>query len=109
MSSETREVALPPFPQHVKLRAAKPSDVSRMSIVVTAAFFYSPIFQWSRPHHKQHPEDTLLAYKTLIQKQMQAQESVVLVVEDSYQPNERSGQFGHNSGQKNNNAMPKKF
>lgn len=80
--------SFPPRPELGKLRLAEPSDILRIGIVTAAAFRYTPLFQWERPHHEQFPEDTLLSYRTPFKDAMQNDNCIVLVAEDLYNPNE---------------------
>jgi hypothetical protein len=57
------------------LRIATPADVLRIGIVAAAGFRYSPVFRWERPHHEQHPGDTLLSYRTQFQMLSEAMNS----------------------------------
>jgi hypothetical protein len=68
------------------LRIATPADVLRIGIVAAAGFRYSPVFRWERPHHEQHPGDTLLSYRTQFRDAIRSDEFVVLVQEDTYNP-----------------------
>jgi hypothetical protein len=62
--------------------------VLRIGIVATAAFKYSPLFRWERPHHEKYPGDTLLSYRTQFQNAIQSDEFIVLVQEDTHDPRE---------------------
>jgi hypothetical protein len=68
------------------LRVASPADVLRIGIVATAAFKYSPLFRWERPHHEKYPGDTLLSYRTQFQNAIQSDDFIVLVQEDVHDP-----------------------
>ncbi|KAK4203006.1 hypothetical protein QBC40DRAFT_319106 [Triangularia verruculosa] len=70
------------------LRIASPEDASRISVVATAAFRYSPLFAWERPNHEQYPEDTIASYHTQFLHQIQSDDHVVLVQEDAYMQDE---------------------
>lgn len=80
--------SFPPGPDPVGFRLASPADVMRIGIVATAAFRYSPLFQWERPYHKKYPEDTLLSYRTQFKNAVQNDEFIVLVIEDEYKIDE---------------------
>jgi hypothetical protein len=70
------------------LRLATITDVHRLSRIATASLFYSPAFAWERKYHHQYPEDTIKSYMKLVADFIQDPESILLVVEDSYQPDE---------------------
>ncbi|KAK4171312.1 hypothetical protein QBC36DRAFT_340206 [Triangularia setosa] len=76
------------FPPLGTLRIASPADALRISIVATAAFRYSPLFDWERPDHAKYPEDTLESYHTQFLNAIQSDDHIVLVQEDAYLGNE---------------------
>ncbi len=76
------------FPPLGPLRVARPTDVLRIGIVATAGFKYSPLFAWERPHHKDFPHDTLLSYRSQFLFAIKSDDSIVLVHEDDYLPDE---------------------
>ncbi|KAK0735346.1 hypothetical protein B0T21DRAFT_333454 [Apiosordaria backusii] len=76
------------FPPLGALRIAVSDDVPRISVVATAAFRYSPLFDWERPDHEKYPEDTLSSYQTQFLNAIQSDDSIVLVQEDAYIRNE---------------------
>jgi len=80
----------PPTPPLGELRLATISDVPRIAVVATSSFFYSPLSAWERRYHAQYPEDTLKDYARTFADFIRNPETIVLVAEDSYQPNEHS-------------------
>lgn len=78
----------PTIPELGALRPARGSDIPRLGIVATAGFWYSPVFQWERPHHAQYPEDTLSSYQKLIAAYLQDPKYITLVAEDEFNPDE---------------------
>ncbi|KAJ5096887.1 hypothetical protein N7456_007608 [Penicillium angulare] len=80
--------SFPDLPLLKTLRLAKPSDILRIGIVATASFRYSPVFRWERPYHEKFPQATLLAYRKEFTNALKNEQSVVLVVDDSFIPNE---------------------
>lgn len=72
------------FPPLGHLRIASPDDVPRISVVATAAFRYSPLFEWERPNHAKYPEDTLESYRAQFLDAIQSDDHIVLVREDAY-------------------------
>ncbi|KAK4645775.1 hypothetical protein QC761_204540 [Podospora bellae-mahoneyi] len=72
------------FPPLGHLRIASPDDVPRISVVATAAFRYSPLFEWERPNHSKYPEDTLESYRAQFLDAIQSDDHIVLVREDAY-------------------------
>ncbi|KAK0639620.1 hypothetical protein B0T16DRAFT_337401 [Cercophora newfieldiana] len=77
-----------PFPPLGTLRIARPTDVLRIGIVDAAGFRYSPLFKWERPHHQDFPGGTLLSYHAQFLDTIKSDDSVVLIQEDAYIPNE---------------------
>jgi hypothetical protein len=73
-----------------KLRLATITDVPRLASIATASLFYSPAFAWERKYHHQYPEDTIKSYLKLVADFIRDPESILLVVEDSYQPEENT-------------------
>jgi hypothetical protein len=45
----------PQGPPLGSLRLANISDVPRIAVVATAGFYYSPVFEWERPSHRDYP------------------------------------------------------
>ena len=88
MAKKSAMKSFSPIPEPGNLRLGVPSDILRIGIIATAAFRYSPLFQWERPHHEEFPEDTLLSYRSQFQAVMQSDESIILVAEDLYKPDE---------------------
>lgn len=80
----------PPWLDLVGLRLVSPADVMRIGIVATAAFHYSPLFQWERPYHQKYSKDTLLSYRTQFNDMIQIGEFIVLVIEDEYKIDENN-------------------
>ena len=80
----------PPAPAFSNVRLATSSDVPRLGIVATAGFYYSPQFAWERAHHADYPHDTFLSYEKVFAEAIQRPKSIVIVVEDSYDPDESS-------------------
>ncbi|KAK4170969.1 hypothetical protein QBC36DRAFT_340882 [Triangularia setosa] len=78
------------FPPLGTLRIASPDDAPRISIVATAAFRYSPLFDWERPDHAKYPKDTLESYRTQFLNAIQSDDHIVLVQEDAYLGNENN-------------------
>ncbi|KAE9366620.1 hypothetical protein N431DRAFT_417442 [Stipitochalara longipes BDJ] len=72
------------------LRLATIRDVPRLSQVATAGFFYSPAFTWERRYHHQYPEDTRKAYEKILSDSIRDPKVILVVVEDSYQPDENT-------------------
>jgi len=72
------------------LRLATIRDISRLSAVATAGFFYSPAFTWERRHHAQYPEDTAKSYAKRLADIIRDPERILVVAEDSYQPDENT-------------------
>jgi len=72
------------------LRLATIRDIPRISAVATAGFFYSPAFTWERRYHAQYPEDTVKSYAKRLADIIRDPERILLVVEDSYQPDENT-------------------
>ncbi|KAK4658187.1 hypothetical protein QC762_204540 [Podospora pseudocomata] len=72
------------FPPLGHLRIASPDDVPRISVVATAAFRYSPLFEWERPNHAKYPEDTIESYRAQFLDAIQSDDHIVLVREDAY-------------------------
>ncbi|KAK0659159.1 hypothetical protein QBC41DRAFT_384663 [Cercophora samala] len=78
------------FPPLGTLRIASPDDAPRISVVATAAFRYSPLFEWERPDHEKYPEDTLSSYRAQFLNAIQSDDHIVLVQEDEYLQDESS-------------------
>lgn len=72
------------------IRLATVRDVPRIAIVATAGFFYSSTFPWEKRYHHQYPEDTPKSYAKRIAELIRDPKGILLVVEDSYQPDENS-------------------
>lgn len=72
------------------LRLATIIDVPRVSSIATASLFYSPAFAWERKYHHQYPEDTIKSYLKVVADFIRDPESILLVVEDSYQSDENT-------------------
>jgi len=72
------------------LRLATIRDVPRLGQVATAGLFYSPAFTWERKYHDKYPGDTLKAYEKWLAMAIRDPECIVLVAEDSYQPDENT-------------------
>ena len=70
------------------LRLASPRDILRIGVVAASGFRYSPVFDWERPHHEKHPEDTLLSYRQAFASVIKSPEYAVLVALDKYEPDE---------------------
>lgn len=70
------------------LRVARPSDLLRIGVVATAGFWFSPLFRWERPYHKDYPADTILSYRTQFQNTVESNDFIVLVAEDEHQLDE---------------------
>jgi hypothetical protein len=50
------------LPQLENVRLATAEDISRIALVASASFFWSPTFQFQRPFHAEYPEDTFSSY-----------------------------------------------
>jgi len=70
------------------LRLATIRDVPRLGQVATAGLFYSPAFAWERKHHAKYPEDAVKSYEKWLAIAIRDPESILLVAEDSYEPDE---------------------
>jgi hypothetical protein len=53
----------PPTRPFGTLLLASINGIPRIAVVVTAGFFYSPVFSWERRFHKHYPEDTINGHK----------------------------------------------
>ncbi|KAF2808901.1 uncharacterized protein BDZ99DRAFT_463759 [Mytilinidion resinicola] len=78
----------PQVPQLDKVRLATLDDLPRIAIVAAAGFFYSPVFQYQRPHYEAYPEDTIASYFFEYEAAMHDPNAVVLVAEDIQDPQE---------------------
>lgn len=76
----------PPFSGTVRL--AKLADIPRIGVVAAASFYHSSWFKYQRPYHEQYPLDTLSSYRDSFRKAILNHDSVVLVAEDTLDPNE---------------------
>ncbi len=81
----------PPLPSTVRL--ARLTDLPRISLVAAASFFYSPIFQYTRPHCDAYPlhafpMDTMATERSKFQEAILDPMRVVLVVEAAFDPDE---------------------
>jgi len=63
------------------VRLATLDDLPRIAIVAAAGFFYSPVFQYQRPHYDAYPEDTVASYYVEYEAAIRDPNSVVLVAE----------------------------
>ncbi|KAF2740992.1 hypothetical protein EJ04DRAFT_454341 [Polyplosphaeria fusca] len=78
---------MPPFDN---IRLATLEDLPRIATVAAAGFFWSPTFQFQRPHHASFPEDTLSSYWRCYLSELQDPAAAVLVAEDVGEQDERS-------------------
>lgn len=67
-----------------------PSDILRIALVAASGFYYSPVFTWERPSHKEFPEDTHWSYCQQYIRYLRDAQSLLVVVRDSYEPDESS-------------------
>lgn len=70
------------------LRLANTADADRIAAIATAGFYYSPVFQWERPRHAQHPLSTIKSYHRMFLEQILDREFVVVVATDKAKQNE---------------------
>ena len=95
LATETTMPSLPDLPEMPKgIRPATPSDILRMGIILTAAFFHTSIFTWNRPNHHLYPQDTLLHYRHQISSHLRNPRCIVLVATDLYEPDENEKPIG---------------
>ncbi|VUC30722.1 unnamed protein product [Clonostachys rosea] len=80
----------PAAPDFGPLRLASPRDISRIGVVATAGFRYSPVFDWERPYHESHPGDTILSYCQEFSSDMKNPARIVLVAIDKFDSKENS-------------------
>lgn len=80
----------PKSPALGSLRLANISDIPRIAVVATAGFYYSPVFGWERPFHKDFPQDTFHSYEAMFAKIIEDPEYIALVAEDLYDVHESS-------------------
>ncbi|KAF2497451.1 hypothetical protein BU16DRAFT_605888 [Lophium mytilinum] len=81
-------------PQLDKVRLATLDDLPRIAIVAAAGFFYSPVFQYQRPHHEAYPEDTVASYLFEYEAAIHDPNTVVLVAEEAQDPQELQKAYG---------------
>lgn len=81
----------PPLPEN--LRFARLSDLTRIGIVSTAAFFNSPVFHYFRPEYKNHLQDTVASYRASCAKEILDPDTVVVVAEDTLKEDESDSVF----------------
>lgn len=79
-----------PPPDLGTLRIATPSDILRLGNVVYAAAPGVSRFRWTRPHHKEFPDDTLLSFRSDFVAYLKDDNYIVLVQEDAYIPDENA-------------------
>jgi len=79
---------VPPIPSFGALRLARLADLSRISVVAAAGFFYSSWWPYERLYANSYPNDTLASYRNMYRKAIFDPNVVVLVVEDSLDKNE---------------------
>ena len=82
--TQGHDKVFPRSPNFGRLRLAIPNDVLRIGIVATASFYYSPLFHWERPYHKDFPHDTILSYRTQFASAIKSENYMVLVAEDEF-------------------------
>jgi hypothetical protein len=61
-----------------------------MSVVAASSFIYAPLFEHTRPNHKDYPSDTIQYYSAQFAKFIQDPHFVVIVALDTYDLDERS-------------------
>ena len=76
------------FQSSGRLRLARLSDLSRIGIVSTAAFFHDTFFHYTRPWCGAFPEDTVAVFEAGYQNGILDPDSVVLVAVDKYESKE---------------------
>ncbi|KAF9630982.1 hypothetical protein BFW01_g1854 [Lasiodiplodia theobromae] len=81
----------PPLPENVRI--ARLSDLTRIGIVSTAAFFNSPVFHYFRPEYKDHLQDTVASYRASCAKEILDPDTVVIVAEDTLKEDESVSVF----------------
>lgn len=70
------------------VRQASSSDMRRIAIVASAAFYHSPSFKYERPDYRRYPQDTLADYQAMFESAAADESSLVMVIEDSFRPDE---------------------
>ncbi|KAF3020919.1 hypothetical protein E8E14_002369 [Neopestalotiopsis sp. 37M] len=83
-------VVFNPTPSFGSLRLASPADILRLGVVCTAGFWYSEQFTWERTAHNQYPQSTITFFRHEVRDFIKQPEFVVIVIEDSYEPDESS-------------------
>ncbi|KIW27984.1 uncharacterized protein PV07_07676 [Cladophialophora immunda] len=84
----TTAAMYPPSPPLGSLRLANISDLPRIAVVATAGFYYSPVFGWERPCHRNFPQDTYRSYQSMFAEAIRDPEYIALVAEDKYEVDE---------------------
>ena len=77
---------LPPFPNSV--RRAQMSDVVRIALLSTLAFYHTPTFKIERPHYRDFPEDTFRDYVNKFTDPLLDPRFIMLVAEDKFEDDE---------------------
>ena len=79
------------MPDHVgirKPRIAKVEEIDRIAVVMMLGFRLSPVNQYQRPWYEKYPGDTFVDYKLQLIRSLRNPGDRVIVLEDSYRPNE---------------------
>jgi len=77
-----------PIPPLGFLRRAKSADVDRIAEIYCAGIDNNDTLRWYVPYHRSNPTDILVNARRLFAEELRAQGSVVLVIEDKYDPGE---------------------
>ena len=72
-----------------RLRKAKLSEIPRMAIVAAAGFFHSEVLKYQRPLYAKFAADTVKNFYNFFLREIRNPNSIVLVVEDSFEKDER--------------------
>ncbi|MCJ1471663.1 hypothetical protein MMC13_000303 [Lambiella insularis] len=76
----------PPTPAFGSLRVASPEDTTRIGIVATSGFIFSPVCTWYRPYLSRYTTDALESYLQIFLDYIRSPQHVVLVASDKYDP-----------------------
>ena len=83
---------LPPLPNSV--RRAQMSDVVRIALLSTLAFYHTPTFKIERPHYRDFPEDTFRDYVNKFTDPLLDPHAIMLVAEDKFEGDEEQKAMG---------------
>jgi hypothetical protein len=71
-----------------EVRLALPEELTRIALVASAGFYFSPANKYERPKRDDYPEDTFYSYYYQLLNYLVSEKCILIVIDDEYKRSE---------------------